>query len=42
MWPDDRFWLPHALAGKCVHGSFRFQGQDRIIGHELEVMTPAR
>jgi 8-oxo-dGTP diphosphatase / 2-hydroxy-dATP diphosphatase len=24
MWPDDEFWLPKVLAGKCVQGTFHF------------------
>lgn len=42
MWPDDRFWLPHALAGKHVRGLFRFEGHDRIVGHELEITEAVR
>jgi 8-oxo-dGTP pyrophosphatase MutT (NUDIX family) len=30
MWPDDKFWLPHVLAGKRLRGSFAF-GKDETI-----------
>ncbi len=31
MWPDDQFWLPHTLAGKCVNASFTFGENDTIL-----------
>ncbi|HTM68115.1 MAG TPA: 8-oxo-dGTP diphosphatase [Candidatus Binatia bacterium] len=42
MWPDDRFWLPHALAGRRVRGHFVFEGENTIISHELEVEDAER
>lgn len=28
MWPDDRHWLPYALAGWTVNGTFTFGDED--------------
>src|SRR3989344_1106791 len=28
MWPDDKVWFPHFLAGKKFKAKFVFQGQD--------------
>lgn len=36
-WPDDRFWMPHFLAGKDFSGDFTFSDYDTIVGHALEV-----
>jgi hypothetical protein len=36
MWPDDRFWLPKVLAGKCVKGRFAFGPGDTILEQHLE------
>lgn len=30
MWPDDRFWLPHVLAGAVVEGVFEL-GRDNAL-----------
>lgn len=35
MWPDDRFWLPHFLAGKSVNGSFHFKDHDTLLSQNL-------
>jgi mutator protein MutT len=37
MWPDDRHWLPHMLAGERFHGWFRFDDDgDELLAWELE------
>lgn len=36
MWPDDLYWYPLFFAGKKFEGNFLFDGQDKIIRHELE------
>ena len=36
MWADDRYWLPHLLAGNAVDGRFVFDG-DTMLDHQLEV-----
>jgi len=38
MWPDDKYWLPHVLAGKQIRGYFRFKGMETISGMNLEVL----
>jgi 8-oxo-dGTP diphosphatase / 2-hydroxy-dATP diphosphatase len=38
MWPDDKYWLPHLLAGKKIKGKFVFQGQDKILDYKLELI----
>lgn len=35
MWPDDKYWFPHFLAGNKFKGRFVFEGQDKIIGYSL-------
>ena len=38
MFPDDRHWLPHLLAGRRFRGHFRLTDDlSRVISHELEV-----
>ena len=42
MWPDDRVWVPHMLAGRRVRGVFRLSPDlKRLVSHELEVLAPA-
>lgn len=36
MWQDDRYWLPHLLAGIPFEGNFIFDG-DRMLDHEIIV-----
>jgi 8-oxo-dGTP diphosphatase len=39
MWPDDRLWVPHMLAGRRFSGTFRLSADyQRLIEHELEVI----
>ena len=35
MWPDDHLWLPRALQGHRIRGSFCFEG-DTLLSHWLE------
>jgi len=35
MWPDDRFWIPHLLAGEKFRGAFVFDG-DVLLAHRVE------
>jgi len=38
MWPDDRIWLPHLLAGRRFSGTFRLSADyQRLLEHELTV-----
>jgi 8-oxo-dGTP diphosphatase len=40
MWDDDRFWLPHVLAGRAVAGRFYFSdGGDSLETFALDVFT---
>ncbi len=39
MWPDDKFWLPEVLKGNFVTATFRFDDDDHILSHELQVAT---
>jgi 8-oxo-dGTP diphosphatase / 2-hydroxy-dATP diphosphatase len=36
MWSDDPIWYPLFLAGKKFRGNFLFDGQEKVIRHELE------
>lgn len=35
MWADDEHWLPTALSGKTLQGTFWFNEHDELIKHEL-------
>ena len=35
MWPADKLWLPHVLAGKYVTGSFVYDRSKSLIAHEI-------
>jgi 8-oxo-dGTP pyrophosphatase MutT (NUDIX family) len=37
MLVDDRFWLPHILAGRNIKGDFTFHDDDRIKGYLIEI-----
>lgn len=37
MWPADRHWMPHLLAGKNVRGRIYFKDIDTVISHYLKV-----
>lgn len=39
MWPDDRFWLPHMLAGRFVCAEFTFGEGDVILDKKVEVIS---
>jgi 8-oxo-dGTP pyrophosphatase MutT (NUDIX family) len=38
MWPDDPFWLPHALAGKRVKARFVFGENDVIHKNHVQLV----
>jgi 8-oxo-dGTP diphosphatase len=40
MWEDDRYWLPHALAGSVVDARFTFDG-DRMTGRQVALRPAA-
>ncbi len=38
MWPDDRHWVPHLLAGRRFQGDFRLSDDlTQLLSHELRV-----
>jgi 8-oxo-dGTP diphosphatase len=38
MWPDDRVWLPHMLAGRRFRGVFRLSADHKtLLEHKLTV-----
>ncbi len=37
MWEDDRYWLPHMLAGRKFNARFVFEG-DRMISRHVELL----
>lgn len=37
MWEDDTYWLPMALAGNKVYGEFTFDGNNKMLSHNVEV-----
>jgi len=39
MWPDDEFWLPPVLSGKCVKASFSFGENDHILSQEINLLS---
>lgn len=38
MWPDDKYWLPLFLDGKKFRGKFLFEGHDKILESNLEIV----
>ena len=36
MWEDDRFWMPHMLAGRRFTGWYLFDG-DSMVDYRLDV-----
>jgi 8-oxo-dGTP diphosphatase / 2-hydroxy-dATP diphosphatase len=36
MWNDDPIWYPLFLTGKKFEGNFLFDGQEKVIRHEIE------
>lgn len=36
MWPDDPYWLPLFLAGKCFIGSFKYHDLKTLTSTEVE------
>ena len=42
MWPDDRVWLPHLLAGSRFRGVFRLSADHKtLLEHEFTVESDA-
>ena len=39
MWPDDTFWIPHALEGKRVKANFTFGENDVIHAKDVMLVT---
>lgn len=39
MWDDDEFWLPQVLDGKKVYGEFTFDENDKLLTHDVRVVT---
>lgn len=37
MWPDDRHWMPHVLAGKKVEADFLFGDNDKILDYKIRL-----
>ena len=38
MFPDDRYWFPHLLAGRRFQGTFRLSDDlTRVISHDLRL-----
>ncbi len=35
MWPDDRIWFPLMLADKTFTARFQYEGETRIVSHEI-------
>ena len=40
MWSDDRYWLGYFLADKPVRARFLFDGEDRVVEHQIEEIVP--
>jgi hypothetical protein len=36
MWPDDQFWVPLFLEGKCFVGAFLFGPNDTVLENTLQ------
>ncbi|MDO8335377.1 MAG: 8-oxo-dGTP diphosphatase [Candidatus Saccharibacteria bacterium] len=38
MWQDDPFWLPQALAGKKVFGTYTYGSDNNMLTHDVKVV----
>jgi mutator protein MutT len=38
MWQDDEFWLPLALEGKKLFGTYTFDADDNMLTHTIEIL----
>jgi 8-oxo-dGTP diphosphatase / 2-hydroxy-dATP diphosphatase len=38
MWDDDRIWYPLFLEGKKFEANFLFDGNEKVIRHEIEII----
>ena len=38
MWPDDELWYPHMFSNKKFKANFLFEGWDKILSHEIELL----
>ena len=38
MWPDDKYWIPLFLEDKKFKGRFVFDGQDKILSHNISIV----
>jgi hypothetical protein len=38
MWQSDLYWYPLFLRGKLFTGKFEFDGEDRVIEREINVV----
>lgn len=38
MWPDDCYWLPRALAGEKMEGTFGFDIDNKLISHNIKLV----
>lgn len=38
MWQDDKIWMPLMFDNKNFRGTFRFDGNNNIIDHKIEVI----
>jgi len=39
MWDDDKFWLPHILAGKKIDADFVFGDGEKIASHNINFVS---
>eukprot|EP01032_Pedospumella_encystans_P022754 gene22754-25777_t len=37
MWLDDKYWLPHVLAGKSILARFEFEDEETITEYDVKV-----
>jgi 8-oxo-dGTP pyrophosphatase MutT (NUDIX family) len=42
MWPDDKHWLPRALSGEKLRGTFYFDASNRLIDFRLTALPAAK
>lgn len=38
MWQDDLYWLPQVLAGQKLIGSYRFNQDETMISHNIQIV----
>lgn len=39
MWVDDQYWMPRVFTGENLKGEFWFEGDDKLVKKEIQILT---